>query len=36
MYKFPLLDYEKKLLFILITLPPESKKVIMSLKDVKM
>ena len=26
MYKFPLLDYEKKLLFILITLPPESKK----------
>lgn len=26
MYKFPLLDYEKKLLFILMTLPPESKK----------
>lgn len=26
MYKFPLLDYEKKLLFILITLPPENKK----------
>ena len=26
MYKFPLLEYEKKLLFILITLPPELKK----------
>lgn len=26
MYKFPLLDYEKKLLFILMTLPLESKK----------
>ena len=26
MYKFPLLDYEKKLLFILIALPPEIKK----------
>ncbi len=26
MYKFPLLEYEKKLLFILITLPPEIKK----------
>ena len=26
MYKFPLLDYEKKLLFILITLPPTSPK----------
>ena len=25
MYKFPLLEYEKKLLFILITLPPELK-----------
>ena len=25
-YKFPLLEYEKKLLFILITLPPELKK----------
>ncbi len=26
LYKFPLLEYEKKLLFILITLPPEFKK----------
>ena len=26
MYKFPLLEYEKKLLFILITMPPEAKK----------
>ena len=26
MYKFPLLDYEKKLLFILISLPPQIKK----------
>ena len=25
-YKFPLLDYEKKLLFILISLPPQIKK----------
>lgn len=26
MYKFPLLEYEKKLLFILISMPPEIKK----------
>ena len=25
-YKFPLLDYEKKLLFILISMPPQIKK----------